>query len=278
MQKIAFLTSTAAPENADDVLAAKALVESGRYLVDFIPWQAKTDWRTYDLVIIRSTWDYTLHLEAFLRTLEAIEAAGTKLLNPASVVKWNQHKGYLASLEKSRVLIVPTLFFEGSEEVTIPLAWSQSRFIIKPCISASARDTHVLTREEIVTRSFRSKLFKGDWMLQPFLENITRGEISLHYFGGRFSHGVLKVPKAGDFRVQEEHGGRFQTYVPSDELQQLGQKILSNIKEPLLYARVDLIPYENSYALMELELIEPFLNFVWSAHAPGNFMNAVDQF
>jgi hypothetical protein len=34
------------------------------------------------------------------------------------------------------------------------------------------------------------------------------------YFNRRFSHGLLKVPKAGEFRVQEEFGGSVLPHEP----------------------------------------------------------------
>ena len=77
--------------------------------------------------------------------------------------------------------------------------------------------------------------------------------------------------------MQEEHGGTFSPFQPTPELVSLGGEFLSKITVPLLYARVDLIPYQDSYALMELELIEPFLNFQHHPSAPDNFLVALDK-
>ena len=44
-------------------------------------------------------------------------------------------------------------------------------------------------------------------LIQPFLPAVTEeGELSLLYFGGRFSHALIKRPKAGDYRTQGQHG------------------------------------------------------------------------
>ncbi|HXH30987.1 MAG TPA: hypothetical protein VNJ01_09265 [Bacteriovoracaceae bacterium] len=276
-RKIALLSSRRAPKNHDDELAAVALSASARYTVDFVPWNSEVKWETYHAAIIRSTWDYTQHIDDYLRTLRGIEAAGVRLFNSSSTVQWNHHKGYLKELAEEGVFVVPTLFFKDGEDITPPTDWACERFILKPCISASAMNTTIITREQLRDKSYQSRMFTADWMLQPFLENIVDGEISLHYFGGEFSHGVIKVPKAGDFRVQEEHGGVFAPYQPTTELQKLAQGILAKVQQPPLYARVDLIPYKNSFALMELELIEPFLNFCHHPKAPGNFLAAVDR-
>jgi hypothetical protein len=53
------------------------------------------------------------------------------------------------------------------------------------------------------------------WLAQPFMPQVVaEGEYSLFYFGGRYSHAVLKTPRREDFRVQEEHGGVIQAIEP----------------------------------------------------------------
>jgi glutathione synthase/RimK-type ligase-like ATP-grasp enzyme len=112
-------------------------------------------------------------------------------------------------------------------------------------------------------------------MCQPFLPQIADGEISLIYFNKQFSHALLKVPKAGEFRVQEEFGGAIIALKPDEKLLAVGDKIISAVSDDLLYARVDLVPYENDFALMELELIEPALYFRTDVTAVDNFSKAL---
>ena len=112
-------------------------------------------------------------------------------------------------------------------------------------------------------------------MCQPFLPQIAEGEISLVYFQKKFSHALLKVPKDDDFRVQEEFGGKITSLSPDHKLLEIGDHIMSSVEDDLLYARVDLVPYENSYALMELELIEPSLYFRTSPESVKNFSKAL---
>lgn len=112
-------------------------------------------------------------------------------------------------------------------------------------------------------------------MCQPFLNQIFEGEISLIYFNKVFSHALLKVPKKGDFRVQEEFGGDIIPMNPTAELLALGEKIMKSVDDDLLYARVDLVPYNNHYAMMELELIEPALYFRTNENAAKNFSKAL---
>jgi hypothetical protein len=77
---------------------------------------------------------------------------------------------------------------------------------------------------------------------------------------------VIKVPKAGDFRVQSQHGGRERPVDPPRSAFSAAEAVLATVDEPLDYARVDLVADgHGGYALMELELIEPQL---FLEHAP----------
>jgi len=108
---------------------------------------------------------------------------------------------------------------------------------------------------------------------------VQEGEYSLFYFNGDYSHTILKTPKPGDFRVQEEHGGLIVGVQPSDDLLAAGAQVISNSPENLLYARVDLVTDgHGGYYLVELELIEPAL-FLGTDHAaPERFANAINRY
>ena len=116
-------------------------------------------------------------------------------------------------------------------------------------------------------------------MIQPFLTSIVEeGEYSLFYFGGAFSHAIKKVPQEGDFRVQEEHGGRLHP-VNVDEVQlAVAKKALSAMPCNALYARVDLVRQNSNWAIMELELIEPSLYFNLDEDSPVRFVEALLAF
>jgi hypothetical protein len=97
------------------------------------------------------------------------------------------------------------------------------------------------------------------------------GEYSLFYFGGKFSHAIIKRPAAGDFRVQEQYGGYEAAVTPPAGAADLAQRALAATASitgtgtgTLAYARVDILrDGDGVFRLMELELIEPslFLRF-----------------
>jgi glutathione synthase/RimK-type ligase-like ATP-grasp enzyme len=102
---------------------------------------------------------------------------------------------------------------------------------------------------------------KADVIVQKFVEEINEGEVSLLFFNKKFSHAVLKKARPDDFRVQNDFGGTAELFTPSRELITQGEKIVSSVSEPLLYARVDGVVVRGRFILMELELIEPVLFF-----------------
>lgn len=276
--KILFLTCEAFihgsnEDQADDKLLVKELNDLG-HSVEIIPWSVEHNWSAADLVVIRTTWDYMLRADEFLTKLKHISEC-TTLYNSFETVKWNIHKGYLKDLEKKGVTIVPTVMFKHTEEIKLPLEWKHEKFVIKPAVSASAYKTLIVTRSDIENSNYKKDLIPGDWLCQPFIPEITQGEISLLYFNKKFSHALTKIPKEGDFRVQIEWGGTIQKLTPDKTLLDLGEKIMQAIPEDLLYARVDVVPYEGKYALMELELIEPALYFRIDNDAPKNFSKAL---
>ena len=260
----------------DDELLVKELELNGEYAVSTIPWDNEVDWSSFDLVVIRTTWDYAQRSEEFLKKLTFI-ASQTRLCNSPEVVKWNIHKGYLGELAHKGAKLVPTHMFKFPGPIDVPVDWQHEKLIIKPAISAGSFKTMIVTREDLKTDKLKSELFAGDWMLQPFLEEIKKGEISLHFFDKKFSHAITKTPKEGDFRVQEEFGGIIQPFTPDDSLLKQAQELVKLIPFELLYARVDMLLYQGNYLLMELELIEPALYFSTNSQAVKNFKVALDK-
>ena len=113
-------------------------------------------------------------------------------------------------------------------------------------------------------------------LVQPFQPSIhTEGETSLIFFDRELSHAINKLPKADDFRSQEEYGSRITRTVPTDAQRAVADAALATIPEPLLYARVDLLTTDAGPAVIELELIEPALYFRMDPGASGRFADAL---
>jgi glutathione synthase/RimK-type ligase-like ATP-grasp enzyme len=282
-RRIAFLTlEDAADFVIDDHLAVAELQRRGWDAAE-VPWSVPTDWSTYDVVLIRSTWDYAQRSDEFLDTLRAIEASGAQLENPVRVVEWNIDKCYLRELEARGVPVVPSVWGSGGTASVFNSLFTtlQDReIVLKPNISGGAKDTFRLHAplSDVMLQQLVDIFDGRDWFAQPFVRAVvTEGEYSLFYFDGRYSHAIQKVPKPGDFRVQEEHGGEIIAITATPELQRVAERVLASIAPVPFQARIDLIRLDDGrLALMEAELIEPSLYLRMDAGAPARFADAIE--
>ncbi|MEW6981378.1 RimK family alpha-L-glutamate ligase [Colwelliaceae bacterium 6471] len=265
---------------AYDYLFEEPLLALG-WQTQVVSWrQNDVDWDQFDVVVIRTPWDYQDDAPAFLALLEQIEASNAVLENSLDIVRWNIDKAYLKLLEDKGVTIVPTLWQTGLTGDDIEKFFAHfdtQQIVFKPRISANADNTFWLTKDNYSEKTAELVDIFGDaeFMVQPFMENIiSEGEFSCFYFDGEYSHSILKTPKQDDFRVQEEHGGQLKTIEPERELTRCAKNALTAIGEMPLYARVDFVRHQDSFALMEAELIEPSLYFNMDDNAAERFAQA----
>jgi glutathione synthase/RimK-type ligase-like ATP-grasp enzyme len=242
-------------------------------------------WESFDLVVIRSTWDYFDHYEAFLAWTARV-AKGTRLVNPPAVIAWNTHKGYLRDLEARGIPVVPTLWCGRGQSAALDAllearAWDVA--VVKPAVSAGARNTLRVTRENLPEGRalLATILATGDAMIQPYLPSVEgHGERSLLFAGDSFSHAIRKhallAPGAIDPEAQVEGVPRVQ---PSPQELEFARRVLAAAKEAtrcnFTYARVDIAPGPTGLVLMELEVTEPSLFFGVDPEAPARFAQAV---
>ena len=227
---------------------------------EIVPWDAPVDWARSPLVVVRTPWDYTERHREFMAWVDET-AAVTTLVNDASLIAWNTHKGYLVDLARAGVPVVPTSLLErGCTEQTrrSALASHGSRVVIKPAISAGARGTILADAASAQAAEHLATLTRaGDALVQPYLSGVEDGEVSLMYFAGALSHAVRKRPARGDFRVQEEHGGSTMAHEPTAAERSVGAAVLAAVRSTTTYARIDLVAGGGEPLLMEAELIEP---------------------
>lgn len=285
MKKCAFLTMDSLDGyECYDHLLLEPLADRG-WSAEEVSWRnEQVDWNRYDAVLIRSPWDYQQDPQKFFQVLRKIDRSSAALENTLELVEWNIDKTYLRDLQQKGIEIVPSLWkdhFDRRDWKSFFNGLSAEEIIIKPTISAGAEDTFRLTKSERdkyagrLTDIFSRRAF----MVQPFMPSVTgEGEFSLFYFGDTYSHAILKTPKKNDFRVQEEFGGRLQKIEPGEQLLATGRQILELIAPDPLYTRIDLVrTSNNTFALMELELIEPSLYFNMDPASARRFSAVFDQ-
>jgi hypothetical protein len=95
------------------------------------------------------------------------------------------------------------------------------------------------------------------------------------YLNGQHSHSLLKTPRSGDFRVQEEHGSRIVAITPEPALLAAGNAAIAAVRQKPLYARVDLVRSGETFRVMELELVEPSMYLRIDPGAPDRFADAI---
>jgi glutathione synthase/RimK-type ligase-like ATP-grasp enzyme len=253
-----------------------------KFQVDVLVWNdPSVNWANYDCLIFRTIWDYFEYPNEFAAWLDTLDALKIKTLNPLSIIKRNQHKFYLRDLEQQGIDIIPTVFIPKNTGLNLSClaANNWERAVIKPAVSAGAYLTKSFSQSAIAEIEAEYHLIaqERDMLVQPFMPEIQEmGEISLVFFQGKFSHSVLKKPVSDDFRVQSQFGGQYQAYFPNDSMIATAENIIKTFGGELLYARVDGILKNNSFLLMELELIEPDLYFNYAPHAKKRYLAALE--
>lgn len=266
----------------DDTLLTNALEKHG-LKVKRVSWSDPDfDWSTTRCAMFRTTWDYFIRFDAFMSWFNKTRTQ-TKLLNDPATVEWNLHKQYLLDLEAAGIAIVPTTFLRKNETVSLDelfIAHNADQGIIKPAVSGSARNTFRVQKDNAQQDNLLQTLLQDEDMLfQPFQQAIIdNGEVSLMVMHGKYTHAVLKTAKAGDFRVQDDHGGTVHPYTPTASEIAFAEQAVRFCPTLPLYARVDIVVNNGIPYIMELELIEPELWFRKAPEAAVIFADGLYQY
>jgi glutathione synthase/RimK-type ligase-like ATP-grasp enzyme len=252
--------------SADDVVLRAALERRGA-VVTVASWSdTSVDWSAFDLTVVRSTWDYTLHREEFLSWLASVP----RLANPAAVIARNTDKRYLRDLAAAGLPVVPTSFAAPGEAVDLP----GREFVIKPSVGAGSRGAGRFRPDqpgEIDRATQHLKHLHAEdrvAIIQPYLAGVdTAGETALIFIEGSYSHSVRKgrmLAEGAGYRTDDSAlyiEENITPRTPSAAEISVAQDIVDHLNQdgPLLYARIDLLPGEDGPLLVEAELAEPSL-------------------
>ena len=229
------------------------------------------DWAAFDVVVVRSTWDYQHDLPGFLAWAASVPA----LVNPAPVLAWNTDKRYLAEVAAAGLPVVETTFLAPGD--ALPTALPEE-LVLKPTVSAGSRDTGRFrpAEDRAAVRGLLEAIHASGRtaMLQPFLPSVdVRGERALFYAAGAYSHAVTKsaILRPGTVAaLGTAEDPPIAAAEPEPAERELADRTVAWLQErlgPLTYARVDLLDGpEGTPVILELELAEPCL---YLPHAPG---------
>ena len=248
-----------------DDLLLKQRLENLNCHAEIVAWDdAGYPFENADLAVVRSCWDYHLRAEEYLQKIRQI-AAKVRLLNSADEIEKYASKHYLNELAAAGINTVQTVFCKTVDQVLAAVdALGAERLVLKPAISASGENTHLLRRDDkqAITQAANSVFaLQDELLLQPFINSVqTRGERSSVVIAGEVLFTMCKTPAKGGFLVHEHHGGQYiQTEISQSEQDFLTQ-IGKQFPTPPLYMRVDYLQGDDGQPLLlELELNEPNL-------------------
>jgi glutathione synthase/RimK-type ligase-like ATP-grasp enzyme len=225
------------------------------------------EWEAFDLVVLRSTWDYAERREAFLDWARSLPS----VLNPVLVLEWSTDKQrYLTDLEAAGVPVVRTRFLPPGSTLDPP----GEPFVVKPTVSAGGRSSARFESDEAHAAEALLARIHAEGrtaMVQPYLGDVA--ETALVYIDGTYSHAVRRrvpLPAAGARAVLylDEEVGPAQA---NRDERNMAEAALACAPGEILYGRVDLL----GGVVLELELAEPSLYLSCGDRSAGRLAAAI---
>lgn len=283
MPDCTLVTCAMVPElDPDDRLLSRELGRRGLTVSVEIWNDPRVDWSASRLTVLRSTWDYHRRYHDFIAWI-AEASSLTVIKNELSLLRWNAHKSYLRDLERLGVPIVPTVWVERAmrprlDAIAAEHGWSD--LVLKPVRGAASHDVTLVRRGAGSFAFGQTQLDRltvaGGALVQPYLQSVVSyGERALMFFGGRYSHAVVKKPFDSDFAISDEPSTWTQATPREIEV---ATRAVEAVPAATLYARVDLLQDARGEPVVgELELIEPALYLAVHEPARVAFADAVER-
>ena len=248
------------------------------------------DWSGFDLVVLRSPWDYSVRPAEFDAWLDRAGAA-TRILNDPELVRWNMDKRYLAELERAGIPGIPTTLHEDESSLAAALSAASAgahdgHVVLKPTVGAGARLTGLLHPGDPAALALGREILasRGTVMLQEEVPELSAGqEKALYLIDGRFTHAIAKgalLARGGGLR-----GGSYretpERVEPTEWERQFAERVLAATAEVTglqlpLYARIDLVDTAaHVLLLLEAELFEPLFNLHLAPEVAEVFAEAI---
>jgi glutathione synthase/RimK-type ligase-like ATP-grasp enzyme len=279
--RIALVTYRRLPDlDPDDRPLAAVLTARGHEVTAALWDDPALDWKRFDLVMLRSPWDYFHRRDEFLRWAERT-AAATRLWNPLPLIRWNSHKGYLLQLREQGAPVIPTEIVNKGGTVDLRARMAANRWtraVVKPAVGADSFGTVLAAPDGMDAAQAHADqlLAERDLMIQPYFASVEEpGERCLVHIDGHFSHAVRKRSHF----LGGRHVGPEGLAVPAAEDERAAAAVVLRLAKAgdALYARVDLARDDDGRpCLMELELVEPTLFFTTAPGAADRRADALE--
>ncbi|HVA70634.1 MAG TPA: hypothetical protein VNF08_04850 [Acidimicrobiales bacterium] len=232
-------------------------------------------WDRFEIVVIRSTWDYAARRNEFLAWARSVK----HLFNPYGVVEYSSDKHYLVDLEAHGLKIIPSHFCDVGKKPR----FFHGDFVVKPCVGAGSMDAVRFKESEhdLALAHVASLHASGrDALIQPYVASVdTAGERALIFIDGALSHAMTKGAMLNVTQLDRNQLFRLDQMSRADaepDAVAFAQSVLSaKAFSHLLYARVDLVRLDDRWAVMELELVEPSLFLTYDEGAAVRLAGAI---
>jgi glutathione synthase/RimK-type ligase-like ATP-grasp enzyme len=244
------------------------------------PWKT-TPVQTFaaaDAVLPLCCWDYYAEPEAWIRWINELEAAGTRLLNEPGTLRWNFRKTYLLEMAAAGLPIPKTFHLAKASVAAIEQRMEEEGWQVAVLKPVSSQNGHGIHKLEWANRSHWPIDDKAadEALLQKYQEDIgTLGETTLTFIDGVFSHAVRRVLKNGEWRANPQFGITYERVEVSLDVIKTALSYLRLVPQPPLYARVDGLVRPEGFMLMELELIDPYLYLEFAPGSADNLARAL---
>lgn len=267
MIAVALATCAQVPAlDEDDRVLVPALAALGIRAAPAVWDDPRVDWDAFDLVVVRSTWDYPARRERFLAWARAVPA----IANRPEVLDWSTDKAYLADLAAAGLPVVPTRFVApGRPPEPELLALGEGEVVVKPRVGVGSIGAARFGADERGSASRHARALHADGqgaMLQPYLPGVEhgRGETAMVYLGGAFSHAVHKGPMLLGDREAFGDGLFLVEQIAARDPEPAEHAAAGAVMEYLVarfgalpYARIDLVPGpDGDPVALECELAE----------------------
>jgi glutathione synthase/RimK-type ligase-like ATP-grasp enzyme len=235
----------------------------------------QVDWEHYDLVVIRSTWDYAPRRTEYLSWAKG----RTRLANPYAAIEFSSDKHYLGVLAARGHRVVPSFFCD----VGVAPQFPNGDFVVKPSVGAGSMDADRYRRHEVERATLHVAALheRGrDALIQPYVASVdSEGERALVFIDGAFSHAIAKAAMLNvaeiDRHALYRHEQLSLVEAEPDAVAFAGAVLEDVGFSGLLYARVDLVRVADGWAIMELELVEPSLFLTYHRDASAALAAAI---
>jgi hypothetical protein len=285
--RVALVTSSDSPLLRDDDAQLTVAFAAAGAEARITRWDDEdVDWNTFDAAVLRNLGNYQKHDAALEHWCEQFEQLDTVLINEGRYL----HRSYLHGLAHHGR--IPSVGFQhiGNE----PRVFYD--LVAKPAVGPEGVGwvfvSETATQQEKASAWAAMHAHSGECIAQEFVPEIRDpGVLSCVFFGGVFSHAVIRKPKDGGFLVQEEMGGSCKPFTPSaNQLTQLAD-FLERTHVHHTYVRIDVVETHTPawqvrsggedrglhLRLIEMQALDADLFFRHTHHGEARFAHAVVQ-